>query len=107
MNWIQGRWVVVVAVVVVILVDVWQHAHVVTLGYEVEHLQELRHQQLKLNRDLAIERSSLMALGRIESIAKTQLGLARPTEGQVVLVEAPAPTPAVPGNKLTIRVVHR
>jgi cell division protein FtsL len=90
----------------VILIDLWQHARVVHLGYEVGRLKELRDQQQRLQRELAIERASLVALDRIERIAKTQLGMADAGEGQVVSVQVPLDHTA-PETDETVRLVRR
>lgn len=89
MNQVRKYWLLAAAVLGVILIDVWQHAHVVTLGYEIDRLEADRDRERRLNRELAIERSALMSLERIEGIAKSQLGMIIPSEGQSILVQAP------------------
>jgi cell division protein FtsL len=100
------RLLLVGAVVGVILIDLWQHARVVQLGYEVGRLSKLRDQQQRLQRELAIERASLMALDRIERIAKAQLGMTDAGEGQVVSVQVP-PDHTAPESDATVRLVRR
>ena len=90
MNRVRKYWLLAAAVLGVILIDVWQHAHVVTLGYEIDRLESDRDRERRLNRELTIEYSALMSLERIEGIAKSQLGMIIPSEGQAILVQAPA-----------------
>lgn len=93
------------AIVGVVLIDLWQHARVVQLGYEVGRLKTLRDDQQRLQRELAIERASLLALDRIERIAKRQLGMAEAGEEQVVSVQVPRDD-TVPEMD-TVRLVRR
>jgi cell division protein FtsL len=77
---------------VVILLDIWQHVHIVTMGYEVEQAQQKRKELQQVHQQLLVEVETLSALDRIERIAVTKLGMIKPREGQVVLVQKGSPS---------------
>jgi cell division protein FtsL len=75
------------AVVTIILLDIWQHVHIVTLGYEVEQARQKQKELQQTHKQLLVEVETLSALDRIEKIAISRLGMTRPKEGQMILVE--------------------
>ncbi len=80
-------------VVVATLSYLWQHAHMVSLGYQVEAqrtaLGKLSHHRA----ELLLEVASLSALPRIERIAREQLGMEPPRPAQLVRVVFPPSQP--------------
>lgn len=69
---------------------VWQHIHVVRLGYEIERLREQQAALVQENKTLRLEMGQLRSLRRVEEIARTRLGMVTPKPGQVVLIPEPA-----------------
>ncbi|HUK56722.1 MAG TPA: cell division protein FtsL [Nitrospiria bacterium] len=82
------------ALVLVVLLDIWQHVHIVTLGYEVEQSEQKRKAMQQMHKQLLVEVETLSDLDRIERIATAKLGMIKPQEGQVVLVQRGAPSDA-------------
>jgi cell division protein FtsL len=91
----------------VILFDIWQHVHTVTMGYEVEQAKLKRNELEQVHKQLLVEVESLSALDRIEQIATTRLGMIRPREGQVVLVQESDRPGHFPGSTTNLRVARR
>jgi cell division protein FtsL len=57
----------------------------VRVSYKLEDFRVLRKDVEKLNRQLKVELATLTALARIETRARTELGLTPPSAGQVRL----------------------
>ena len=72
------------------LLYVWQHIHVVRLGYEIERLRENQAALVQENKTLRLEMGHLRSLKRVEEIARTRLGMVTPKPGQVVQISEPA-----------------
>lgn len=70
------------------LLYAWQHFQCLQLGYQLEELKAARAQALELNQQLRLESAALSAPGRIDAIARGQLGLTMPVPGQVSPVHA-------------------
>jgi cell division protein FtsL len=75
-----------VLILVGALLYVWQHIHVVRLGYEIEQLRERQSALVQENKTLRLELGQLRSLKRVEQIARKRLGMVTPKPGQVVLV---------------------
>ncbi len=88
------------AVVTVILLDIWQHVHIVTMGYEVEQARQKQKELQQIHKQLLVEVETLSALDRIEQIAITRLGMIRPQEGQMILVQKRASPDAMVGARV-------
>ena len=71
------------------LLYVWQHIHVVRLGYEIEGLREEQAALVQENKALKLEMGQLRSLKRVEEIARTRLGMVTPKPGQVLLIPEP------------------
>jgi len=69
-----------------VLLYVWQHVHVVRLGYEIEQLREHQATLVQENKALRLEMGQLRSLKRVEAIARKRLGMVAPKPGQVVLI---------------------
>ena len=71
----------------VALLYAWQHFACIQLSYQVEALKTQRSQAMELNQELRLEEAGLRAPGRIDDIARRQLGLTVPVPGQVAPFE--------------------
>jgi cell division protein FtsL len=67
----------------------WQHFETIQLRYQLESLRSERAQATELNQELKLEVAGLRAPGRIDVIARRQLGLTAPVPGQVAPMELP------------------
>ena len=67
---------------------VWQHFECIQLRYQIEQLEQERSQAAQLNQQLHVEVATLRAPGRVDSIARNQLGLTIAVPGQVSPVDA-------------------
>jgi cell division protein FtsL len=72
------------------LLYAWQHFETIQLGYQLESLRSDRAQAAELNQELKLEVAGLQAPGRIDVIARRQLGLTVPAPGQVTPMDLPA-----------------
>src|SRR5882757_7358957 len=63
----------------------WQHFQAIQLRYQLESLRGERSQAAELNQEVA----GLRAPGRIDIIARRQLGLTAPVPGQVAPMDSP------------------
>ncbi len=73
-------------VLAVALLYVWQHIHVVRMGYEVEQLRHEKATRVQEYKALRLELGQLRSLRRVEEIARSRLGMVTPKRGQVLLV---------------------
>jgi cell division protein FtsL len=67
----------------------WQHFETIQLRYQLESLRGERTQSAELNQELRLEVAGLRAPGRIDIIARRQLGLTAPVPGQVAPMDLP------------------
>jgi cell division protein FtsL len=67
----------------------WQHFQTIQLRYELESLRGERAQATELNQELKLEIAGLRAPGRIDVIARRELGLTVPVPGQVAPMDLP------------------
>jgi cell division protein FtsL len=67
----------------------WQHFETIQLRYQLESLRGERSQVAEFNQQLKLEVASLRAPGRIDIIARRQLGLTAPVPGQVAPMDLP------------------
>jgi cell division protein FtsL len=66
------------AIVVPLLVYVWQRVEFLRVSYKVEALKKERQQLQEQNKQLGVERSFLLSPDRIERLARKELGLVDP-----------------------------
>jgi cell division protein FtsL len=85
--------------VLVLLFSAWQHFELLRHGYRLEQMQRERAAEAEINRHLRLEMESLRAPQRIEKIAKDDLGMVTPADGQAVVIERVAP-PTPPARSL-------
>jgi len=67
----------------------WQHFETIQLRYDLESLRSERAQAAELNQELKLEIAGLRSPGRIDTIARRQLGLTAPIPGQVAPMDLP------------------
>src|ERR1017187_7641190 len=71
------------------LLYAWQHFETIQLRYDLESLRSERSQAAELNQELKLEIAGLRSPGRIDAIARRQLGLTAPIPGQVAPMDLP------------------
>jgi len=71
------------------LLYAWQHFETIQLRYELESLRYEHSQATEFNQELKLEVAGLRAPGRIDVIARRQLGLTAPVPGQVAPMDLP------------------
>ena len=76
-------------VAAVVLLYSWQHFACIQLRYQLESLRGERSQAAELNQELRLEVAGLRAPGRVDIIARRQLGLTAPVPGQVAPLDLP------------------
>jgi cell division protein FtsL len=108
----QGRIVVRFAIVATLFACVGLfHAAtriaVVNAGYELGKVQREQRELLGEQERLKMETATLRAASRLESIAKEQLGLARPVAGQVITLGAAGSSSPAHDPKRTVASVER
>jgi cell division protein FtsL len=69
----------------------WQHYRWIQYGYQLEDLQKKKEQLIEVRNRLLLERASLADRGRIDDIARNELGMVSPAEGQWITFSADAP----------------
>jgi cell division protein FtsL len=67
----------------------WQHFETIQLRYQLESLRSERSQATELNQELKLEMAGLRAPGRIDVIARRQLGLTAPVPSQMAPMDLP------------------
>jgi cell division protein FtsL len=65
----------------------WQHFESIQQRYELEHLNSEHRQAMELNQQLQLEVATLRSPARVDSIARTQLGLTVPVPAQMAPAE--------------------
>jgi cell division protein FtsL len=72
---------------------VWQEMQIVKLGYECGELKLQSRRLQETQRTLLSQRNALAGLQRVETIARTELGLQTPERGQVIFLADPEDQP--------------
>jgi len=67
----------------------WQHFETIQLRYKLESMRGERSQAAEFNQELKLEVAGLRAPGRIDIIARRQLGLTAAVPGQVAPMDLP------------------
>ncbi len=65
---------------------VWQEMQVVKVGYELHRLKQQRVRLLEEQQLLQTQRNALASLDRVETVARTSLGMTTPGKDQTVFV---------------------
>lgn len=81
------------------------HVSVVKAGYDLNKVEREYREALREHEHLKMERATLRSAARLESIAKSRLGLLPPAAGQVVSVGAAGRASTDPGR--TVAAVER
>jgi cell division protein FtsL len=71
------------------LLYAWQHFETIQLRYDLESLRAERSHAAVLNQELKLEVAGLRAPGRIDVIARRQLGLTAPVPEQFAPMDSP------------------
>jgi len=85
-----------------LFVYAWQHYQWIQYSYRIEEAKKKKEQVVEARRQLQLENASLRNPGRIDKIARRELGMVSPAPGQLVTIHAdtpltiPAPQPAQP-----------
>ena len=66
------------ALLVPILFYVWQQVEYIRTGYQIEQLRGERNRLVEWNRQMKLERATLVNLKRIEALSRSRLGLIPP-----------------------------
>ena len=74
----------------VALLYAWQHFECIQMRSQLESLKSDRTQAVELNQELTLEVASLRDPGRIDQIARNQLGLTAPASSQIAPDQEPA-----------------
>jgi len=69
-----------------ISVTVWRGVAFINVGYQIRDLERKQAEFLQLNRELKIERAMLSNPERIESAARSMLGMTEPSPDQIRMV---------------------
>jgi cell division protein FtsL len=75
-----------------LLLYVAAKVQIVKLGYQLDVLEQQKHELERENRSLQIEASSLSSPARIEEIATKHLGMVRPAKENIVIVKRKSDT---------------
>ena len=78
---------VMILLTLVSIFHVWSRVEVIDLNLKISDTARLFKEEQQENRRLKLEVATLKAPSRIEALAKGQLGMALPTDQQVVLVK--------------------
>ncbi len=87
--WRQGfkqYLIIVITLVLGSLLFVWSRLEVVQIGYEISRANRLYQNLIKENQRLRVEVASLKSPGRIEEIARNQLGFLDPKPEQIIVI---------------------
>jgi cell division protein FtsL len=78
---------------------VWQRVDFLRVSYKVERLEKRRQELSESNESLQVERAHLMDHGRIERMARKQLGMVDPPADGQRRVQVPGDEPDAPAAK--------
>jgi cell division protein FtsL len=96
-----------VAVIMLLLLYVWERVEVVRVGY---HIERLKTQKTALHRErdeLQVRFSTLTSPERVARVAKEQLGMAPPQPGQIILVKVEGSGPSGRTPQPTLQLAKR
>jgi len=69
-----------------VLFYVWQQVEYTRTGYQIEQLRAEKNRLMEWNRQMKLERATLLDLKRIETLGKTRMGLVPPDQGNTVKI---------------------
>jgi cell division protein FtsL len=79
-----------------IMVFAWQHFECVRYGYLIQQLKQEKAEQVERNHSLKVQLASLTDPQRIDTLARSELGLAPPKPDQIIQVGKPTQFHAQP-----------
>jgi cell division protein FtsL len=85
---LRRRMITGMAMAACLLFYAWQHFECIQLRYQLEQLHSERTQATQLNEQLHLEVATLRSPGRVDSIARNQLGMTVAAPGQVAPAES-------------------
>ena len=77
---------IAVALLVPVLFYVWQEIEYLRTGYQMEELRVEKNKLTEWNRQLRLERATLLELKRIEALGRSRLGLVPPAAENTVKI---------------------
>lgn len=80
-------WMFAIAILLSSILCVWSRAKVISLGYEISKSSRQLNELKNSNEKLIAEVAMLKAPGRLEAIARKQLGLLPPKNTQIVFIK--------------------
>lgn len=83
----MAAWLVAAAILSSSILCVWSRAKVTAIGYEISQETRRLRNQTELNEQLRAEVAMLKAPGRLEPIAREELGLRPPENRQIVFMQ--------------------
>lgn len=83
----MAAWLVAAAILSSSILCVWSRAKVTAIGYEISQETMRLRNQAELNERLRAEVAMLKAPGRLEPIAREELGLRPPENRQIVFMQ--------------------
>ena len=89
------------------LLYAWQHFETIQLRYQLESLRGEHAQVAELNQQLKLEVAGLRAPGRIDVIARRELGLTAPVPGQVAPMDLPPNAVLAEARPVSIQTAQR
>ena len=90
-------------VVALVLFSAYQHFELLRHGYRLEQMQKERAAEAEINRHLRLEIETLRSPGRIEQLAREQLGMVSPGPGDAVVIERVLPSAPPPSSVVASR----
>ena len=89
------------------LLYAWQHFETIQLRYQLESLRGEHAQAAELDQQLKLEVAGLRAPGRIDVIARRELGLTAPVPGQVAPMDLPPNAVLAEARPVSIQTAQR
>ncbi|HXH48260.1 MAG TPA: septum formation initiator family protein [Terriglobia bacterium] len=80
-----------------IMLFAWQHFECVRYGYLIQQLKQEQAEKVERNHALKVQFASLSDPQRIDTLARSELGLAPPKPNQIVQIGSPAQVNSKPG----------
>jgi cell division protein FtsL len=87
-----------VLVFLFVLLFAWQHFQCVRYGYQIETFKAERAMLEEQNHQLRLEQAALADPERIDTLARTRLGMVLPKPQQVIQASRPVPAASAFGN---------
>ncbi len=89
-----------------IMIFAWQHFECVRYGYMIQQLKQDQAEMVEQNHNLKVQFASLSDPQRIDTLARSELGLAPPKPNQIIQVGAPSDLHSQPSAREFARNVE-